>query len=57
MEGIAPDYFIKQVVGVIVPNAISALKFYDVGFHHQIVFLVWESTVCVWFDLLYFVGV
>ena len=54
MEKIALVYFIKQVVGVIVPTAISALKFCDVGFHHQLVFLVQESIVCAWFDLLYF---
>ena len=54
MEKLAPVCFIKKVVGVTVPTAISTLKFYDVGFHHQLVFLVWESTVCVWFDLLDF---
>ena len=50
VEKLAPVCFIKQVVGVTVPTAISTLKFYDVGFHHQLMFLVWESTVCVWFD-------
>ena len=54
MEKLALVYFIKQVVGVTVPTAISALKLYDVGFHHQLVFLVPESTVCVWIDLLDF---
>ena len=49
-----PVCFIKQVVGVTVPTAISALKFYDVGFHHQLVFLVREVTVCAWFELLNF---
>ena len=57
MEKIALIYSIKQVVGVTVPVAISTLEFYDVGFHHQLVFLVWESTVCVWFDLLDFISV
>ena len=50
-------YFVKQVVGVTVPTVISALKFYDVGFHHQLVFLVQGFTFCVWFDLLDFLGV
>ena len=54
MEKLALVYFVKQVVWVTVPTAISALKFYDVGFHHQLVFLVWEVTVFVWFDLLDF---
>ena len=40
VEKLEPVSFIKQVVGVTVPTAISALKFYDVGFHHQLVFLV-----------------
>ena len=52
MEKLAPIYFIKQAVGETFPTAIFAIKYYDVGFHHQIVFLVWEVTVCVWFDLL-----
>ena len=56
MERLALECFIKQVVEVTVPTAISALKFYDVGFHHQLVFLVREFIVCVWISLLYFVG-
>ena len=54
VEKLAPVCFIKQVVGVTVPTAISALKFYDVGFHHQLVFLVRGFTIFVRFDLLYF---
>ena len=54
MEKLALVCFIKQVVGVTVPTAISPLKFYDVGFHHQLVFLVRGSTICVWIDLLDF---
>ena len=57
MEKLALVCFIKQVVGVIVPISISTLKFYNVEFHHQLVFLVWESSVCVCFDLLDFIGV
>ena len=57
MEKLALECFIKQVFEVTVPNSISAFKFYDVGFHHQLVFLVWECTVCVWIYLLDFVGV
>ena len=49
VEKLTSVCFIKQVVEVTVPTAISTLKFYDVGFHHQLVFLVRESTVCVWF--------
>ena len=54
MKKLVSVFFIKQVVRVTVPTAISALKFYDVGFHHQLVFLVWESTVFVWIDILDF---
>ena len=54
MEKLAPVRFIKQVFRVSIPTTIFALKFYDVGFHHQLVFLVRESTVCVWIDLLDF---
>ena len=54
MEKLALVCFIKQVVGVTVPTAISALKFHDVGFHHQLLFLVRESTICVWIDILDF---
>ena len=54
MKKIFPVCFIKQVVEVTIPTAISALKLYDVGFHHQLVFLVRGSTVCVWIDLLDF---
>ena len=54
MEKLTSVYFIKQVVEVTVPTAISALKFYDVGFHQQLLFLVREFTVYVWIDLLYF---
>ena len=54
MEKLSPVSFIKQVFGVTVPTAISALKFYNVGFHHQLVFLVRKSIVYVWIDLLDF---
>ena len=54
MEKLALVCFIKQVVGVIVPTALSTLKYYDFVFHHQLVFLVWDVTVCVWFDILDF---
>ena len=30
---------------------------YEVGFHHQLVFLVRKLTVCVWFDALDSLGV
>ena len=36
--------------------AISTLEFYDVGFHHQLVFLEWKHTACVWIALSDFVG-
>ena len=54
MEKLALVCFIKQVVKVTIPTALSTLKYYDVGFHHQLVFLVCAVTVCVWFDLLDF---
>ena len=54
MEKLAPFCFIKQVVRVTVPTTIFALKFYNVGFYHQLVFLVWEFTIYVWTDLLDF---
>ena len=57
MKKLVPVCFIKQVVWVTVPIALLVLKFYDVGFHHQLVFLVWEVTICVWFELLDFLGV
>ena len=56
MKKLVPVCFIKQVVRVTVPTAFFVLKFYDVGFHHQLVFLVREVTVCVWFELLDFLG-
>jgi len=56
VKKLVPVCFIKQVVRVTVPTAFFVLKFYDVGFHHQLVFLVREVTVCVWFELLDFLG-